>query len=199
MRGYDTRGFTLVEMLVSLVILSFLAAIIETTFFQGVKLWQRGMREYPERKTDIFFEKVLTELRGSIVYQNPPLQGASNFVEFYTLEPDLKRNVKTPTRIRYFFDPPSDTILREREKYEEILYLNRKGGKGRVVLDGVTHFKLEYYTFDTKRNSPIWRKNWSEPCMPEAIKFNLEYEGSKKTRVARTFKIPKSYRCRPEK
>lgn len=193
----NQKGFTVVEMIVSVLILSFLGAVLYTTFSQGLKLWYESVRDRPEMDIDLFIEELTADLRNAVSLKEAPLRGTPLSVEFLTR--DRKRigekEVDTPARAIYFFDAKTQVIAATKVPYENVLYPPKGKTVAQAALDHVSSWKLEYYDYDTERKQEFWRTKWEKNCFPQAIKMNLQHGNMPQTNLTRVIPLPGAGVC----
>lgn len=178
------KGFTLVEFLVAVIIISFLGGVIYTTFSQGMQLWYRGQKSHDDSDLDFFIEKITRDLRNSFKYTTAnAFVGTNQAMLFYTLMPAPNPSVPTeepsleqPVRVRYFLQKEAQAIMRLQESYQEILNpeLHSDSPPKPVALK-VLDASIQYYAYDEKSRSYHWLDQWQRPCLPLAVKWDLEY------------------------
>lgn len=198
-------GFTLVEILVSMVIVSFLCGAIYVTFAQGIRVWHAAVRKSENGKHEFFFEQFKSDLRNA--YQNGKiaLTGQGPMIEFYTQITDV-RGVdgdqyamrRMPARIRYRFDPNKKVIYKETDFYEKILNPKSKVASGKPALQNVTGVKFEYYRHPSKESAASWLKDWTSSCLPEAVKITIDSNTLLGLKSARIFSLPAVANCPEE-
>ena len=186
-RSLDPKGFTLVEMVVSMVIISFLSSVIYMTFFQGTRLWRYAMRERPEWQMDIFLDKLSVQLRNAFACKSPPFQGTGDSLEFCTLGPrgdagkQGKPAERLPVGLRYFFDASKRTLFMTSESYGQVLNPPRVKATPAPVLERIDGVRLEYYLQDGQS----WKRKWSRSCLPRAVKISIDYGDIRKKQITR--------------
>lgn len=200
-RKNNLKGFTLVEMIVSMVIVSFLSGVIYVTFLQGTRLWRYSMRERPEWQMDLFFDKLSGQLRNAFPCKAPPLQGSESSLEFCTMGPRREtgktgeQTVRLPMGVRYFFDASKKTLFMTPEIYQQVLHPRSAGGVPEPVLERIDQFQMEYYLKDEQKKEWSWKRKWSRPCLPRAVKVSIDYGGMRKKKVTRFLPLMASGSC----
>ena len=197
------KGFTLIEMLVSILILSFLVGVIYATLSQGLRIWHKAVEDRPEWKLDIFFEKITTELQNVFAYVPPPLVGDSRSLQFYLLGQnsdsganETKPGLKMPVQLRYIFNPSARQVLVEKRDYAKLLSSDLKADSA-PVLDKIKDFKIEYYAYDKKKGVSRWKNLWVENCFPQAVKVSVDFEASNaaSVKMMRVIRVPLASNC----
>lgn len=189
------------EMVVSMIIISFLSVVIYMTFLQGTKLWRYAMQERPEWQIDIFFDRLSSQLRNAFACKSPPLQGSEDSLEFCTLGPrrDIgkqgKQTVRLPMGVRYFFDASKRTLFMTPENYEQILYPQSVKNVPQPVLERIDQFHLEYYLQDEQKKEWSWKGKWNRGCLPRAVKVSIDYGDIRKKKITRFLPLMSSGSC----
>lgn len=188
------------EMLVSMVILSFLGGVIYVTFSQGLKIWNAAVKENAPWKRELFFEEFKSELRNAYVGGDPGLEGRSDSFEFYTFGRERRgaegKIREVPVKIRYVFDSAQKAVNKEKIPYEYVLNPGPAATR-ESVLEGVSAWSVEYYQYPKKGKAAqaSWVNRWTEPCLPEAIKITLNSEHAAQAMTTRIFPLPASGLC----
>ncbi|MCM8774736.1 MAG: type II secretion system protein GspJ [Candidatus Omnitrophica bacterium] len=189
----------MMEILVAVLIISFLAGVLYTTFSHGMDVWRRAVRGFPESDMDIFFDKVSTDLRNAFAFLPKSLMGTTHSVQFYTLVPSgdftvtiVKEPMQEPARVRYDFDRDHKAIWRRQERYPQILYAY-SGLQPRVakLAEGISNIELEYYAYDENAKKFVWSSGWDKSYLPCAVRMKLTSEKPSAKKVfMRVISIP---------
>ena len=190
------KGFTLVEMIVTIVITAFLGIVVYTTFSQGVRLWTRTAKDHGEWKVDLWVEKITADLRN--VFQDPqwPMKGTRTELAFATLLHEAHGNISgTPSYFRYFFDSNAQSVVCQRYAFENVLMSKPSPQVTMPALEKIVSFDLEYYTYDPKAKAYHWRSQWNKDCFPETVKITIEPEQMNHRKWIRMIPIPTERVC----
>ncbi len=192
----NNKGFSLVEVLITVVIISFIGGVLYSTLSQGLKLWSRANQSTPELDVEIFFEKMGNDMRNAFVFNNKPFQGDSDSVEFGSLQKRIGRAQNqsffqgAPAFLKYYYDARTKAVLRDVEEYQQLL----KPDKDKVVvnsmLNNVVDYNMVYYASGRDGEIPGWRGRWLENCFPSAVKVSVQVEGDKRVSISRIIDIP---------
>lgn len=192
-RKKSEAGLTLVEMIVALLIVSFLGGALYVTFSQGLKAWQMVKRGLPGEQSGFFIEKMTSEIRNAFVYRKESILGDKK--QFYFYAPvlrkgkgELENGVRVPARIRYYFDASKKAVCQDTDFYEKILTQARPVSKCASSLENVTNAGFEYYRPPTDKVSGGWVSSWEGACFPNAVKIVWESSvepGNKSVRIIR--------------
>lgn len=198
-RKADSGGFTLVEVIVSAVIISVLAAVIYNTVSQGIKLWHYALRDRPEWKIDIFFDSISTQLRNAVDCQAYPLQGSDHTVGFCIPARGQgktnKREIPFIAGIRYSYDALQRAVLVEKKNYQQVLNSKIPPAPAIPVLSDINDFHIEYYEKQPKKKEWPWRTKWDKPCFPAAVKITLSYGKTRPKTMTRYYQMMTTESC----
>lgn len=195
-------GFSLIEVLLAVTIVSFLLVVLYGTLSHGGDLWRRALARDPMLMADIAFEKMGADLRNSFLYNAKPVQGADEFFEFYTVVPHTSRIGKgsherrtEPLFIRYEYDRGKKAIVRHAEDYAALLFQGKTKTEveKESVLDSVSSLHFYFYDYNHTTKNGAWRTRWLKNCMPQAVKIILEYGEKKKVIFEKIIPVPANH------
>lgn len=199
-------GFTLVELLISMLIVSILGGAVFASFSQGIRIWQRAVQQSELGDEEFFFETIRSELRNAFVYDGIAFEGQSEKFDFYGL---MSRQIgkasssgysKVPAHIQYRFLPSEKSIQKEVTFYEKMLDGKREVSENKIVLDKVENVKFEYDKRQKERFGSVWMKSWKDSCFPGAIKATMQLTtGLSAAAEVRIINIPNEGECRESK
>ncbi len=174
------RGFTLLESLLSLVIIAVISIALHNTLSQGIRVWKRAYAERPDVEISILLERITQDLRNAFYFSaEPPLGDAQKFA-FFTVPPvpevALQRS-REALHVRYEYHASEKAVYRMVEGLEPALYHAVEEPRKRRLLNRLDHFEFLYYNPDFDKQTDEWVKNWEKKCLPAAVKVNLRYEG----------------------
>lgn len=182
----NSFGFTLVELLVVTVILSFVSLAIYTTFNNGLAIWQRINRQLPEEDLNIFFEKFTHDLKNTLKFTGVNFLGTNERLEFANLvySPLLKN--RTVGQVIYFYDPYVEILKREQRDFSRVF----SGQEGLVAwsLINLKSLRFQYYIYDRDKKEYLWQEDCPAETIPLAVRIDLEFKDGAKFR--KTVSIP---------
>lgn len=197
MRIGRDKGFTLVEMIVTIVITASLGVAVYSTFAQGVRLWTRTAKDRGEWKVDLWVEKMTGDIRNSFWDPKSPFRG--NRKEFFlaTLNHDAKKEfcLASPEYSHYVFDPKAGDVILQKNTFENVLISRSMAKTGVSVLEKIVAFELEYYGYDPKAKVYRWESHWNKDCFPEAVKITIEPEQMNHRKWIRMISLPAEIAC----
>ena len=183
-------GLTLVEMLIAMTILSFLGAVVYTTFSQGMSLWHRAAKDHPETDVEIFFEKLTHDLRSAIVSERVHFKGVQDQLDFFTrvtaqeVNPRESGTGLVPVQVHYAFVKSRKAVTKSQESLKQVLspLLDAPSADERTLIGQVSGCAIEYYDDDGRDNAYLWKTRWEKDCLPLAVKVDLDYRVGSDTR-----------------
>lgn len=193
--GRYQEGFTFIEMIVGLVIISFIGAAIYGILSHGLALWRISTKSLSFNEGELLAEKMTDELRNSAPIVFRPLTGDGQSVQFCLLSHGGSKNVtpetlRQPLRVRYHYDSQGRKIIRTQENYQRILFQDPANSPTSQVLASNIHiFQLQYYDFNDKAGAYEWVAEWKSACVPLALKFSVTAKTAGKVDVS-SYLIP---------
>ena len=180
------KGFTLVEITMTTVLVAFLGAAMYLVLSQGIRLWNRATRHHPEIDIYIGFEKLASDLHNTMKYSTAKFKGSIDSMQFY-----IKNSAKneTPMQMSYIFDRQSKKIKRSKLDYRQLLNTVQTP-VDEIVMSDVVDSTFSYY-FSDKTGTGSWKNSWDDACFPEAVRMSIDYLDQNQVRkVARTIWVP---------
>ena len=189
------QGFSLIELLVVCVIISFLGTVLYATFYQGVNLWKRAQADRGEYRDIFFVERLTQDLRNAFPLSGSKIKGTAKEFEFYALLSGgdlglshVASGLRFPCRVRYYFDASNQQVSREVQSYSQILTESKEKIKTNIVFQ--TPKNMEWmFMGRTKAAVLLWQKVWEKDYLPNAVKLRVEYDDQKQVFI-RTINIP---------
>ena len=179
------RGFTFIELLVSITIFTLVAIAVYSVFANGVGAWKRGNenKNY-ERRIRLTSEKIAKDLRNSFKLSNVAFEGTDEFVMFPALilcaadsAGDTDESHYEVGRVAYFYDPEKDALCKEEKTYA--LVSGEEPQTGKVVIENVRRFELSYCYLDNATGTYKWKDDWEkeeQDTIPQAIKIKMAFK-----------------------
>jgi hypothetical protein len=183
-KGPCNEGFTLVELILVTCLLVIVGGVIYSAFSQGAKLWHYAQTSKPSIDLDLICDKMKVELHNALLDSDKPFAGREDGFQFFLMatgpSEDTQKKIfgdqMRPVRLRYYYDKGTAQIVRAKEEYTELLSteLHKKQPASKVIFQGVRDCKFSYYVGQNQRGEHIWRKNWDEQCLPQAVRMTIE-------------------------
>jgi general secretion pathway protein J len=178
-RGDGARGFTLIEMLVSVAIFSVIAVAVYSAFAGGVGAW-RSAQEFSStyQTARLVLEDMARELKNSVTLDGPDFVGERQRLSFLTVgQPPAAKRPPAETRItRVTYE-----VRRDRASAtSSLVRVEAAHGDGsqrdetELVVGPVSRFEL-LYTYKDERGQVVpWRDAWRvSDAVPLGVKITL--------------------------
>src|SRR3989338_2238799 len=125
-RKQSQAGFTFIEVIVSLVIISIIGVALYGILARGLTLWRMSTKSLSLNEGELLAEKITDELRSSAPVVFRPLTGDGQSVQFCLLSHWGSKNItsqtiRQPLRVQYQYDSQAQKIVRTQENYQRIL------------------------------------------------------------------------------
>jgi len=178
-----SKGFTLVEVLISLAILAMIVASTFTIFRSASKSWQKGesrSERYQNARNAI--SRMSAEISQAVI-NNSPLcrftgdKNKASFISFVS----TSSGVFELSEIEYWLDSPTRRLMRndDMEPDYDFTTFDHSDALSKNVSE------LEFLYFD----GSSWAENWnSDEGLPKAVKIKIKIE-DKKAREGESFEV----------
>lgn len=178
-RERSRNGFTLLEVIIAITILSLITVIIGSAFRLGIQAWGRGEKETEDGQRLRALSSLLSQQLKSIYPYRIRIEGKDEDVVAFKGEPDSITFVTTMTDssygglkwVQYTF---RDGVLLYKEgmlpdkKFEEHI---KDKNKEEIVDSHIDNFRFSYSYF---LEDDEWTESWDdEEEVPGAVKVNL--------------------------
>ncbi len=174
---FKISSFTLIELLISVAIFSVISIAIYSTFSSGVKvLRQAGKIDLARQKVLLKEERFARELRESLPCRKQLFSGKTAKISFAGTQNYL------PCRITYYFDAPTQSLVREVDKLSDIIAAESDSAaelkpQRSIFLTKVESVQFSYLFLDLKKNDYIWKEEWKQDYLPVAVKLIIVSQG----------------------
>lgn len=184
-------GFTLLEMLVVVVILSLVALAIYAILNNGIKIWQKANRQLPEEDLNIFFDRVSLDIRNAFKFSGINFSGTTDKLEFSTLVNSPKLKKRTVGRVIYAYEPDAGVLSRSEQDFVDIYASNNNAVWQKLI--NAKALKFEYYFYDEQNKTYFWQDEYNKESLPLAVRLELEFDnGAGIKKFTKTISIPSS-------
>jgi hypothetical protein len=187
-RRNPKSGFTLVELLLIITLLSVVSLAMYAVLNNGVKIWQRINRQLPQEDVAIFLDKFSRDLRNSFKFSGVAFSGREENLMFATIVNSPRLQRATVGRAAYFYDAQAMTLIRQQDDYSQI-----SGGEAGLIqsLGNVKSAKFGYYIFDQENKQYFWRQEWTGDNLPITVSIEMEIQdGSQIRKIMQRVDIP---------
>jgi len=197
------RGFTLIEIMVSVVIVSLVAIAVYAVLASGIRLWRRGNLDRSfSRQVRVSTEKLSREIRNIFKFSKIDFAGKEDSLEFAGLilnkTPDEDGQVQEyyeVGKVSYLFDQAEQALYKKETPY----YLLQREEEekeqlpGEVVISELEEVKFSYCYLDSASADHKWKSNWDrqeQHSLPLAVKFEMTFEDPEQPALENIVLIP---------
>ena len=172
------RGFTLVELLVTVTLVGLVGATVVAAISGCIRVWEQVSAEGREEEwIRVAFDQIRRDLRSTRRFAPVPFDGAYDEVSFPAIVPMELRDGGTLDvigRTGYYFNSYRGILCRDQQPYQLV---GRVGLKDRChpVLTGVKRVKFSFYQPATETTGGGWSGAWSAAEPPLAVKVEVGY------------------------
>lgn len=169
-------GFTIIELLVTIVIFTLILVTVYSTFYMGMKAWRRGGDKRELQKIRLGLLKIDKELKDSFFFSKLSFKGTDKEVTFpLSISSPDSEVIYT---VSYIIDTDEQTglynLIRKEKAYAE------EAGEGRVrrVFTLMKSIRFKYgYEASSGYEDFEWQGSWdgtSQNKLPSGVKIFLE-------------------------
>ncbi len=183
----ESRGFTLVEVLISLAILAMIVASTFTIFRSASKSWQKGearSERYQNARSAI--SRISAEISQAVINANSlcKFTGDKNRVSFVSFV-STGSGVFELSEVEYWLDSAKRLLMRNDEidpDYDFTTY-----GHSDVLSDNISELEFSYF------DGLVWQDAWNSDQasgigLPKAVNIKIRIE-DKKAKEGETFEV----------
>jgi len=189
------KGFTFIELLVSMAVVSLVGLAVYSVFVNGIGAWRRGTidRTYL-RSIRIDSERMVRDLKNTFSFSNIAFEGTEDFVRFpalilVTSDSDQEEKIENHYevgRITYFYDQGEKSLCKEKKTYPEIFEEGETDEDdkandlvGETLITGLSSLKFSYCYLDNATQKYDWKDDWKkeeQDSIPRAVKIEMSFE-----------------------
>ncbi len=198
MKRMQSRGLTLIELMLAVSIFAIVAVVIYSTFSAGISVWRRTQRtQNTLQDIRLSLDKMSEELENAVLYSQesgfPNFVGGKNRVSFYSVvnvfstlpvHPELRK-------ITYDLDSSADMLQRLEQTFPESVQ-NRQDKSPEEIAARISNLNFFYYYKDENAAVPYkWKNSWdSAEDIPQAVKIELKLDSEEKLVFTKYVFIP---------
>ncbi|MHB9098526.1 MAG: PulJ/GspJ family protein [Syntrophales bacterium] len=193
-----SRGFTLLELLISLTIVAVMVVIIFGALRIGIRAWEKGERDVDSRQRQrIVLDLIKRQLASTTVsevwgrdQQLVSLKGDSKSIEFVSQIPITPGNRFGTVYVKYFVNREKEGEKEHLTFYEKNVALpdkkigagNQGDGDFAELLSGMKSIVFEYLKERPGETASLWQKSWDpevDKGVPRAVRVTIEENDEK--------------------
>ena len=176
------KGFTFVELLLVVSIMSVLSITIYHTLANGINIWQKVRNLDEQQDVLISFDKMTYDLRNTLILKGIDFEGTQSNLKFPTqihLQADPHSSFKSGESIdqigevEYYFDPRKKAFCRRQADYGQAI--NKRFDSGRVLVMPVENVSFSYYVQDEGK---LVNKKKVADAVPVSVRVSVELKVS---------------------
>jgi len=185
-------GFTLVELLVALSLMTLAMGTMIATFMGGTGLWDRFEYTGPQGQTIVIsLEEMTRELHNIRYYEPIAFMGRYDEIAFPSLvkvEPEEGEAYYEIGERRYFLDERDKSLCQSERSYREMRKHFDRRKLCQPLAKGVERLRFKYYEVNLDNGNTTWHNNWDYPTLPIAISIEVTYQDATEEHAHRTQK-----------
>ncbi len=172
-------AFTLVELLITTVIMGVISLAVYSVFNNGTKIYKHIKTKETREDVNILFDKFNRDLHNSFKFDGIDFIGGPSSLKFACFVSSRKFDSHINVgQITYTYDSLSGELKRQVQDYSD-LYKNIFSEGQDVALSGISACKFSYYSYDAQAKEYFWAEKWSEQELPLAVRMDLELKDAK--------------------
>ena len=163
MKSNKVLAFTLIELIISSLILSCVAVAVYSIFSGGINAWKRGKEVNTfERKLRIISEVMARDIKNNLKFLSIPFEGDKNSVTFaglienFTMEQGLSGYELG--RVSYFLNE-ENILCRKQQSYAEI-FQEEDISIIKELIPDIQSINFSYLGFDSETDIYEWSSDW---------------------------------------
>ncbi len=184
------RGFTLVELLVTLSLLLLVGGTAGSVLLGGLSVWERGQNQgLFDQQMRLALEEMKRELRSMRRFKPIPFEGSYDSFSFPLLvETELKDGsiLEEVGRGGFFLDGAKRRLCRSRHPYREARTRSLRSGCAPIATD-LDRLRFSYCLPDPSTGGVTWKGSVSSEEPPLAVKIEVgTYDRAKREFITRS-------------
>lgn len=184
-----SAGFTFIEMLIVIVMLSVISLAIYASLSNGVKIWQRiYAKQAIEEDMDIFWDRFTHDLKNTVSFLPINFFGEKDTLSFATIVNSRELQKTTVGKVSYAFNQQAGIINRKQADFSRVF----EGREPEVThsLKDIKSLKFQYYYYHNENKEYLWQDE-ADKDLPLAVRVECEYvDGPNSDTFVRTVSIP---------
>ncbi len=181
------KGFTLIEVLVTVSLISLLSFMLYSSLVNGLKIWKKSQQLVVEEDVAIFFDKISRGLQNTFNHSELKFRGNAQMISFPSLLNMLTdkksslgegKYVQQMGQVKYYFDKETGAIFEQKANYGQAL--NNVFSNPRKIVGGITSFQILYYYLDGDKEV---EGNKIEEQIPNAVKVEVLFQEGLRSKI----------------
>ena len=179
------KGFTLVELIVSITIFALAGVAVYTVLANGITAWRRGNNDKIHlRKIRLLTESMAKDLRNTFKISGIPFEGSEDSISFPVLilaEPDSSLDDNEIHRqvgkVVYFYDKKA--MKKSEKSFSKAYGQEVKVGEGKILFEHIDKLEFSYCYLDNATGNYKWKDDWKkeeQDSIPIAVKVGMIFE-----------------------
>ena len=188
------KGFTLLELICSIIILSVVLTSVYGTFNTGARAWEKGERDIEKiQRMRVIMDLLGREIKSTFPYEVTPskldthkkfyaFEGKKDSISFVSTVP-LRGGKKGLSWLTFLVEEDKGLVVVERDALRTDIFKERDfvdKDEMEVLDEHVTRMRLEYYELKRRRDEGEgqWREHWDaekKGKLPHAVKVELTF------------------------
>jgi len=178
-KKYFCLGYTLVELLVTLSLMTFVFSVLFSMMSGGMRVWERlkcGVKQ--EHEIYLAFSEVKRGLHAYQPFEGIPFKGEHDQMSFASLVVVSPANSDAvtlePGRRIFYFDKSRKALCQSDRPFRGARRESRVGNC-KVLAEDIENVEFHYYVYNTGSKGFVWHSSWSDKQPPVAVKMELDY------------------------
>lgn len=189
----NNRGFTFIELIVTLSIVVLIAVAVFSTLAGGINVYKR-VKVYTGQQRDalLSLERLEKELNNTFTVSGIDFSGDSKSVAFAGLISPLSGNISPLGKVSYNFDGATGGFSRREQGYAEVMAKADRPQSVPVKLASLKSLSFKYCSFNRDAKIFEWKDSWSAGTgIPAGVRIEAEFDtGARVIKVSRIVFIP---------
>ena len=155
----NNAGMTLIELLITTIILSVISTAIYASLNSGLKIWKRINQPLAHEDLDIFFDRFGRDLRNCARFTGLTFTGTQERVEFPAILPSPRFGGDVIGRVSYAYDPQAKPLPASSRTSARSIQEKNRPKHSRFLIWGWSNFVIMCMT-KKPRNIPGGKIFW---------------------------------------
>lgn len=186
------NGFTLLELIISSLLIALVLLAVYTAFSNGLKIWARTNQVFMGKEQSfIALERMARDVHNIVSFSPITIDCKANYIFFPSL---VNQGEETPTyriaQVMYSFDSEQGVLNRQQQ-----IYGVDKDPISRTMVANIKSVKWSYRHYDSESQQMTWVTELEAQAKPTAVKveiiLNSNNENDAENTLIRIISLPK--------